>query len=141
MKQATPSSTALDWQRIAGWLAAADIDCIEIGAPGMQLRMVRGAAGYRVEQENPRATAMVQTSSARAPCAGVFLQAHPLRSEALAKAGQPVAAGDVVALLRIGELLVPVTAPARGTVVGALAPQDSLVGFGTPLVQITPGDA
>ena len=146
MPHAKPSNHALDWHHIAGWLAAADIDFIEIDAPGMRLRMLRGPAGYRAEETDldtaaapTTAPAMAKTASARTPCAGVFLTAHPLRTEALAAAGRRVAAGDVVALVRIGQVLVPVTTPVPGTVLRTLAPPDSLVGYGTPLLDIDTG--
>jgi acetyl-CoA carboxylase biotin carboxyl carrier protein len=49
-----------------------------------------------------------------------------------------VRAGQTLGLLQIGALLLPVTAPHDGAVVGTLVPHGAAVGYGTPLLQLQP---
>jgi acetyl-CoA carboxylase biotin carboxyl carrier protein len=68
---------------------------------------------------------------------GVFLDRHPLRDTPLAPPGTQVRAGQIVALLRIGQLLLPVAAHKNGTVARIIAPHGSTVGYGTALLELT----
>jgi len=131
-------------REIAGWLAAADIDAIDIDAPGLQLRMVRGADGYRVDAREgrasgPGAAAAPIAVAAAAPCAGIFLDRHPAGGDSVAQCGAQVGAGDLVGLLQIGLLLVPVVAPVAGTVGRVWVAPGTLAGYGTSLVDIVVG--
>lgn len=139
------------WRQIAGWLAGTDIERIEIDEPGLQVRMSRGAGGAQWEADpeanspasaarTPPAVA-VQTVVATAPCAGIFLDRHPLRAAPLALPGQRVGAGDVIGLLQLGQVLAPVVAPAGGVIVGARCASGELVGYGAPLIEIGAGEA
>ena len=133
-------------REIAGWLAAADIDAIDIDAPGLRLRMVRGPDGYCVDAgegqaSGPGAAAVGATATAVAPCAGIFLERHPAGGDCVRQYGAQVGAGELVGLLQIGLLLVPVLAPVAGTVGHALIAPGTLAGYGTPLVDIVVGDA
>ena len=71
-----------------------------------------------------------------APSVGVFLHRHPLHAAPLVRTGEVVAAGQVLGLLHIGPLLLPVTAPRPGKVVGMWAAHEAVVGFGTRLVEL-----
>ena len=73
-----------------------------------------------------------------APCPGIFLLRHPLRTEPLAVPGQEVALGAVLGLLRAGPLLLQVTAPEAGTLLAVEAADGALVGYGTPLFRLDP---
>lgn len=121
-------------QQLARWLAAADVDGIEIDAPGLQLRMVRGADGYRVD------TGDVAAVAALAHCAGIFLDRHPVGADSVARPGARVRAGDLVGLLQIGLVLAPVVTPVAGTVGRALIAPGALAGYGTRLVEIIAGE-
>ncbi len=70
-----------------------------------------------------------------APCCGGFLHHHPLQPAPLVQIGQPVRAGAVLGLLRVGPLLLQVVAPRDGAV-EAIADDGELVGYGTPLVHL-----
>lgn len=122
-------------QQLSRWLEATDIDLLELQGPGEHLRLRRN--GTRVEivpfdtagnEPEPRVVA--------AASVGVFLHGHPLRAEPLVSPGAVVRAGQVVGLLRIGALLLPVTAPQDGILAGMLAEQGAIVGYGTPLVEL-----
>lgn len=132
-----------NWQCLAEWLRAADIDCLEIDVPGVALRMVRCADVYRFEGLEARALGpglvVGAPAAACAPCVGVFLDRHPLDADSLASQGARVEVGARVGYLRVGVLLVPVVAPVAGTIAGILAPAGSLVGYGTRLIAIVEG--
>ena len=72
----------------------------------------------------------------RAGSVGVVLLAHPLRTQPLVGVGQAVAAGQALALLRIGDVLLPVAAPRSGVVARIVAADGSAAGYGDPLVEI-----
>ncbi|RYY05013.1 MAG: acetyl-CoA carboxylase biotin carboxyl carrier protein subunit [Alphaproteobacteria bacterium] len=78
-------------------------------------------------------------STVTAPCCGEFLHRHPLQPAPLVQIGQPVRAGAVLGLLRIGPLLLQVVAPRDGAI-EAIADDGGLVGYGTPLVHIVTKD-
>jgi acetyl-CoA carboxylase biotin carboxyl carrier protein len=129
-----------DWQQLADWLAEADVDCLELAGPGLRLRLVRGAVGYRIEQGSAAVATLaaepVTVAAAVASCAGVFLGAHPAQGSALARRGDRCRAGDLVGLLQVGLLLVPVTAPTAGVVGDSAVTPGTLVGYGRRLVEI-----
>lgn len=132
------------WRQLAEWLAQADIDCLELDGPGLRLRMVRGADGYRIENgpaaASTPAAAPAAATAAVAPCAGFFLDTHLAQGALLARRGDRVRTGDLVALLQVGLLLVPVVAPMAGVVGDTLATPGSLMGYGSRLVEIVAGD-
>lgn len=129
---------------IGSWLAATDIDVLELIGPDGHLRLRRGgeppvapgreASGRAVEAASAGASEDVVIS----PDFGLFLRAHPLHETPLARLGDRVAAGQLLGLLKIGMLLLPVPAPREGVVTAVLAPDGSLVGFGDPLVALSP---
>jgi biotin carboxyl carrier protein len=149
MAESTPSPSPLPalpteaWTQIAGWLAQADVDCIELAAPGRLLRMVRTARGYQLHEAPAPAPGPVAHAAVGvvAPCAGILLDRHPTGDRRLAQPGERVGAGDLVALLQIGLVLAPVVAPFAGTITSRCVAAGAPVGFGTRLLEITVGDA
>jgi acetyl-CoA carboxylase biotin carboxyl carrier protein len=125
-----------DVQQLSAWLAATDIDLLELHGPGEHLCLRRDGARVEVVpgdavQDGPESRAV---ASAASP--GVFLHGHPLRGETLASPGTVARAGQVLGLLQIGVLLLPVTAPAEGVVQAMLVAQGVTVGYGAPLVEL-----
>jgi acetyl-CoA carboxylase biotin carboxyl carrier protein len=110
-------------------LAGSDVVELELRGPGVHLRLRQDGAG--VAQLAPAGPAAGEVIAAPGP--GLFLDRHPLHRAPLAPSGMRVAAGDLVGLLRVGALLLPVTAPRAGVIGAALVARDSAVGFGTPL--------
>lgn len=135
-------------RQLSGWLGATDIGWLELRGPGVHVRL-RNDAG-RVEpmptdlpfdeatsrQALAGAATMAGTWAVAAPSVGVCLHAHPLREQPLVAPGQAVAAGDIVALLQVGALLMPVTAPRAGVVVRHAVAAGTRVGYGTALVHL-----
>ena len=117
---------------IAAWLAATDIDLLELNGPEGHLRLRREGGSVRAET----LTAIPQCLTVTADHPGEFLHSHPLRNAALIEAGENVRAGHILGLLRIGPLLLPVRAPQAGVVIGMWTAHQTSVGYGVNLVEL-----
>lgn len=123
---------------IAAWLAATDIDCLELTGPAGHLRLRRGGEP-EVTADRTGDEPLAEDESVAMPSAGfgIFLHAHPLHKMPLVQAGDSVAAGQALGFLKIGPLLVPVPAPHDGVVSDIVAQDGTLVGFGDPLFRFS----
>lgn len=74
---------------------------------------------------------------ARAPIAGIFLPAHPLRPEHTIQPGRSITEGEIVAFMKAGPVLTPVTAEKGGVVAAVTAEPGTLVGYGYALLKAT----
>ncbi|HEY0275134.1 MAG TPA: hypothetical protein VGC31_03565 [Paenirhodobacter sp.] len=120
MDRLTDPETLLD---LACWLEAASLSSIEIEHEGTRIVVRVGAAAE---------VACAQAATAVfAPIAGQMLNTHPMRTVAT-----DVAAGEAVAFVRIGPILVPVPAPQAGHVTDRTAPDGVLVGHGDILLSL-----
>ena len=116
-------------REIAGWMAATDIGFLELRMPGSTVRL--GRQGEAVPtQEGPA------PDTVSAACVGVFLHAHPCATAPFVRVGHGVQAGQTLGLLRIGVLLLPVSAPRAGIVAALRADDGATVGYGTALVDL-----
>jgi acetyl-CoA carboxylase biotin carboxyl carrier protein len=127
--------------QICRWLAGTGIELFELRGPGTLLRLKRNGASYAVQPETaPVSDAAVPASGTtqvvRAGSVGVLLHAHPLRQAPLVQVGDVVRAGQALAVLRIGAVLLAVAAPRDGTVASILAADGATVGYGEPLVEL-----
>jgi acetyl-CoA carboxylase biotin carboxyl carrier protein len=131
-------------------LAGTDITLVEWSGPDRLIRLRREAGGPVAKvapAEDPVATAPPVASPVAEPpptgtvvhaaSVGVVLLSHPLRAEPLVRPGQAVRAGETLALLRIGLVLLPVAAPRAGTVSRIVATHEDRVGYGAPLIELT----
>jgi acetyl-CoA carboxylase biotin carboxyl carrier protein len=125
---------------LTAWMDEAGIDELELVGPSFRLRL--GGSGQQTPVDpaveldrgaTPESTPSRQIVAA--PTAGLFLHRHPLHATMLAPEGAEVKAGQALGLLRIGPLLVPVTAPRDGIVGAMLVAHETVVGFGTGLVE------
>lgn len=137
---------------IAGWMAATDIGFLELRMPGATVRLGRqGEAVVALDPIPPGEAAgpvargpVVPTQAGLAPdtvsaaSVGVFLHAHPGATAPFVRVGHDVQAGQTLGLLRIGVLLLPVSAPRAGTVAALRADDGATVGYGTALVELHP---
>lgn len=132
-------------RQLSQWLQDTDITLLELSGPGRLVRLRRDAAGTVAEQAAPVAPAAPASAPAPAPAArvvragsvGVLLHTHPLRADPLVRVAQEVVEGQVLALLKIGLVLLPVRAPCTGTVGRILAAHESTVGFGDALFELS----
>jgi acetyl-CoA carboxylase biotin carboxyl carrier protein len=128
---------ALRTPQLAAWLAGTDIGLLELRTPQGILRLGRQGDDI-VELPAEVAEAEAALVLINAPSVGVFLHSHPLAAAPLVRTGERVEAGQTVGLLKIGPLLLPVTAPQAGIVDGVHAADGLAVGYGTPLVDLHP---
>ncbi|MEO3471991.1 biotin/lipoyl-containing protein [Roseomonas sp. CAU 1739] len=124
-------------RQIAAWLEAAGLDGFELTTPTARLRLTLGG-GTPVAAAPLRVQPASEPPSLAARGTGEFLAAHPYADAPLVQPGQRVRAGDIVALLRTGALIQPVTASEDGIVGALLAKPGTIVGFGSPLMHFTP---
>lgn len=141
-------------RQITSWLAAADIEFIEIRKPGATVRLTMEQESYAASRSAstqpalpvaaagrvnvPETSLREQAVSVSAKSAGIFLATHPARSTPLTSVGAHVKLGDVVGLLQIAQLCVPVVAPVDGVVTQRLVAHGTTVGYGTPLFELSP---
>ena len=140
-------------RQITSWLAEVDIEFIEISKPGATVRLTMeqapcsadaDASAQAVSAVVPGGlarvadTAQTQAVSITAKSAGIFLSTHPARSTPLVSAGDHVKPGDIVGLLQIAQLCVPVVASADGMVMRLCVSHGTTVGYGTPLLELSP---
>lgn len=144
-----PQTAQASWlERLVPWLAATDIDGLELRGPGVhlclarrggevvavpagELPVVEGHAGRHGAAATERTTTVVTAASP-----GVFLHRHPLLDAPLVAPGAAVKAGQPVGLLRIGALLLPVLAPCDADGAEPVATEGTVAGYGTPLVHL-----
>ena len=109
--------------QLVQWLGEARIDVFEVESDDHRLRLVLqpGAVDDGVDQEGGIIVA--------ADMPGLFVTP-------LVPLGESVRSGGIVALIQIGFVYVPVIASADGTLAKVLTAPGTLVGFGTPLLEI-----
>ncbi|VTU23664.1 acetyl-CoA carboxylase biotin carboxyl carrier protein subunit [Variovorax sp. PBL-H6] len=137
-------------REIAGWMAAADIGFLELRMPEGTFRLARRGHDVVALEGCPHSDARLDHPTAARACAdsppvtaiaasvGVFLRAHPDASSPFVREGLRVQAGQILGLLRIGVLLLPVTAPRAGKVSALHVEDCAPVGYGAALVDLDP---
>ena len=130
-----------DLAEISDAMAAAGVARLELTGPDYRLVLARGAAAGAAAPEGDAAPeADPDVVPVTAPAIGTFLRTHPLHDRPLAADGEAVVAGQAIALLQVGALLTPVSAPADGLIVAALPEEGALVGYGDRLFDFLPHD-
>jgi acetyl-CoA carboxylase biotin carboxyl carrier protein len=130
-------------ETLSAWMAEAGIDELELAGPSFRLRLNGGGLQALDDEasESQRDVVPDQRPSSdvvAAPAVGLFLHRHPFHEAALAPEGTRVRAGQALGLLRVGPLLVPVIAPRDGIAGTKLVAHETVVGFGTRLVELHP---
>lgn len=127
---------------LAAAMAEAGLARLELSGPDLRLLLERGpkaaADAAAPDGDTAGTTGEPATILVRSPLVGTFLRSHPLHERPLVADGEPVKAGRPLALVRVGDLLLPVRAPAAGTVARALVRDDTLVGYGDALLELLP---
>ena len=128
-----------DIEHLAQILERSGVDAIEIEEPGRSLKLVMDTAARMAASPTFAAAASPAGDHSvivKADVAGYFLAAHPWRDKPFVAPGQPIEAGAIVGLVKIGLLYAPVVAPAAGTVDTVIAETGATVGYGTPIARI-----
>jgi biotin carboxyl carrier protein len=111
-------------RQIVRWLEDARIGVFEIEDDDRRVRIVPGnPASITIDDSEDRSGVII---AAEVP--GIFRPIVP--------AGKPVRAGKIAALVQIGLIYAPVIASTDGTLARILTEPHTLVGFGTPLLEI-----
>jgi acetyl-CoA carboxylase biotin carboxyl carrier protein len=131
-----------DLSEIAAAMAVAGIRHLELTGPHVRLVLGRGASAEppAVEVEAETMAPEAETITVVAPGVGTFLRAHPLHDRPLATAGDAVGAGQPIAVLQVGMLLLPVVASAAAVMIDAAVEDGTLVGYGDRLFDLPPQD-
>ncbi|MCF1464329.1 acetyl-CoA carboxylase biotin carboxyl carrier protein subunit [Agrobacterium vitis] len=117
---------------LTAWLEQAGVSTIAIERDDQQIKIVMAGGSAKVSsQERDKPTAAAVT--VKAPSVGHFLADHPARADEASKDGSVVKAGDTLGFVKIGPLLLNVTAPQDGILGEALVKSGDLVGYGDPL--------
>lgn len=113
-------------------LTAAGVDGLEISDDSGQLRIVISAEGESRTAVMPPARAFV----VKAAMTGIFCLQRPGCTAVSANLPRPVTATEVLGFLRIGPVLIPLTAGRTGLLTRRVVQPDALVGFGDALFEI-----
>ncbi len=119
--------TLEDIRQLAAWLKEHHLAGAEISRPGVHLTLKRG--GEPVTVVAPAAAA-VEDQVLRTTGLGRLLLTHPQQTEPLVAVGDQLSAGQLVALLQVGELLLPQRSPCAARVVDVRVPCGTTVGYG-----------
>lgn len=125
--------------RLVRWLDEAGISAFELSEPGRFIRVLMLGQQSAVPARGPGAVAR-GTHQVAAQAHGVFMATHPLRAGPLAEVGMTVAAGAILGLVQVDEVLYqPVLAAHKGRVSRRWAADGGRVEAGTLLFDITVG--
>jgi len=137
-------------QQLSSWLQSSGFSCLEFSRPGERIRLsVSGRPqAPNVVAEGTAAPLVPPTPESvddgrtvvLTGSAGVFTAIHPLRSTPFVAVGDTVRKDDVLGLLKIGQVYAPVTAPADGVVTRIIAVDGALLGFGAPVLVLSPAN-
>lgn len=116
--------------------AQANFDEIELVGPEGGIRLRRHAA--MIESQIFDHPAALTSAWVKAPSLGVFLDRHPLQDKPLISIGQHVEKDAFLGYMRLQLVLVPVTAPVAGRIIGINVNHLDPTGYGDPLIEIEP---
>lgn len=137
-----------DVVQISQWLKDAGLSSLELSnEQGTRLRISVGGCDIPASGVMPHAAAPLPMPPEDSPSTdipvtaayfGNLLLSNPITKEAFAPEGSSVRAEETVAMLQIGELTVPITAPQSGTVVQVMAKEGDLIGYGQTVLTLCP---
>lgn len=118
---------------LTSWLEQAGVSAIAIERDDQQIKIVMAGGSAQVSRQTRDKQKPASSVAVKAPCVGHFLAQHPAHADEAAKNRAGVKAGDTVGFVKIGPLLLNVTAPQDGILGEALVKNGTLVGYGDPL--------
>lgn len=75
------------------------------------------------------------------PAPGRVLLRHPLLAENFVVSGSPIAAQDLLAMVKVGALYLPVRSPVSGRLISLAVSEGDAVEFGQEIAKIQPDDS
>ncbi|MBX8534489.1 hypothetical protein K5D33_07100 [Pseudomonas cichorii] len=127
-------------RQLAADLALAGLSGAEVEKPGFKLSLKRGLTGKL--SPSPASLDTTETGqdsntlTIKSSGIGRLLDAHPDNGIVLAAPGSEVKVGQLVALLAVGNLILPVRSLHAGKVSSLLVPGGTTVGYGQPLISL-----
>ena len=115
-------------RQLALWLKEHHLAGAELSRPGAHLTLKRGAPAVSVAA--PAAVATVEDKVLRTTGLGRLLLTHPQLSEPFVAVGDPLSAGQLVAVLQVGDLLLPQRSGEAARVSDVRVPCGTTVGYG-----------
>lgn len=116
-------------RQLALWLKEHHLAGAEMTRPGVHLTLKRGAPTVSAVAA-PVAVAAVEDKVLRTTGLGRLLLTHPQHNEPFVAAGDQLSAGQLVAVLQVGDLLLPQRSSVAARVIDVRVPCGTLVGYG-----------
>ncbi|NBA97564.1 biotin/lipoyl-binding protein [Pseudomonas sp. R5(2019)] len=123
-------------RQLAGWIRDAGLTGIELKRPGFELLLKRRSPALATAASVLAIPEKTQRPHIKADGLGVFRASHPAERNAYVKAGDTVAAGQLLGLLQVGLLYLPVRSDQAARVREVLVTQGQSVGYGQPLFEM-----
>lgn len=122
-------------RQLAQWLSEAGLGGVELHRPGVQLVLKRHLESIKVDETIELPTLANQVSI-RTCGLGQLLLSHPDQPQVLIAEDNRVDKGQIVALLQIGDLLLPVRSPQAGHISQVLLQHGATVGYGEAIMEL-----
>ena len=122
-------------RQLARWLSEAGLGGVELQRPGVQLVLKRHLESVAVHESIDPPTHANQVSI-RTRGLGQLLLSHPDQPQVLIAEDNHVDKGQIVALLQVGDLLLPVRSPQAGHISQVLLQHGAAVGYGEAIMQL-----
>lgn len=127
-------------RQIVEWISRANLAQFELHSGDFSLRLTRPlnrvASGAAVTAQAAEPTAPATRIGAMATVCGCFLSRHPGRDTPEVQPGDVIAVGTLIGLIQVGDVLLPVTATAAGTVEAFMVDEQQRVEYGTALLSL-----
>lgn len=127
-------------RQIVEWVSSANLAQFELHSGDFSLRLNRPlnsvAAGVTPTAQPLETAAPAPRIGAMATVCGRFLSRHPGRDTPEVQPGDVIEVGALIGLIQVGEVLLPVTATAAGTVEAFMVDEQQLVDYGTALLSL-----
>ncbi|MFJ2684924.1 biotin/lipoyl-containing protein [Pseudomonas sp. NPDC087342] len=126
-------------RQLAVWLKETHLAGAEIRRPGLHLLLKRGVdeVAAPLQVTSPMAPKVTDEWLLKTPGLGQLLLTHPQQNEVLASLGSRVEQGQLVALLQVGDLLLPVRSHKAGRLTAVLTVCGTTVGYGEAFMRLT----
>ena len=116
-------------RQLALWLKEHHLAGAEMTRPGVHLTLKRGTPTVSTVAA-PLAVAAVEDKVLRTTGLGRLLLTHPQQNQPFVAAGDQLTAGQLVAVLQVGDLLLPQRSSVAARVIDVRVPCGTLVGYG-----------
>lgn len=121
---------------LTSWLEQAGVGAIAIERDDQQIKIVMSGGTAQISRKTQGKPKAASSVAVKSPCVGHFLAQHPSRVDEASNEESVVKADDTLGFVKIGPLLLNVTAPQDGILGQALVKSGTLIGYGDPLFMV-----